>query len=187
MEWSEQHPRTPDGRHFVVRDRLWRLANPLLPPEITAVLVSELMAARQALRGPRTEPDAVHKARLRVDAAKQALGERGSVWWTDGAPDFNQKMAVNTPYADWYALQSRNRGRLKPRCARLHRRFKVTAHINELEPKGRMSYRRTGSIGRDRRRQQLPCRALLSAPKSSAFRCLPHAAIVRSTTRGGSR
>jgi hypothetical protein len=31
------------------------------------------------------------------------LGERGPVWWTDGAPDFNRKLVVNTPYADWYA------------------------------------------------------------------------------------
>ncbi|NHZ89888.1 hypothetical protein F2P45_12815 [Massilia sp. CCM 8733] len=32
-----------------------------------------------------------------------ALGERGPVWWTDGAPDFNRRMAANTPYAAWYA------------------------------------------------------------------------------------
>jgi hypothetical protein len=31
------------------------------------------------------------------------LGERGPVWWTDGAPDFNRRMARNTPYADWFA------------------------------------------------------------------------------------
>ena len=29
------------------------------------------------------------------------LGERGPVWWTDGAPDFNRKLARNTPYARW--------------------------------------------------------------------------------------
>jgi hypothetical protein len=39
-------------------------------------------------------------ARKRVDQAKHQLGERGSVWWTDGAPDWNRHMAVNTPYAD---------------------------------------------------------------------------------------
>jgi hypothetical protein len=47
--------------------------------------------------------DAERSARAAVDEAKQALGERGPVWWTDGAPDFNRKMAANTPYADWYA------------------------------------------------------------------------------------
>jgi hypothetical protein len=25
------------------------------------------------------------------------------VWWTDGTPDHNRRMARNTPYADWYA------------------------------------------------------------------------------------
>ena len=42
-------------------------------------------------------------ARREVDAAKVALGERGPVWWTDGAPDWNRHMAVNTPYAEWFA------------------------------------------------------------------------------------
>ena len=41
-------------------------------------------------------------ARLRVDAAKIALGERGPTWWTDGAPDFNRRLASNTPYAEWF-------------------------------------------------------------------------------------
>ena len=38
----------------------------------------------------------------RVDAAKRALGERGPVWWSDGAPDLNRRMARNTVYADWF-------------------------------------------------------------------------------------
>jgi hypothetical protein len=41
-------------------------------------------------------------ARARVDAAKTALGERGPVWWDDGAPDLNRRMARDTPYAAWY-------------------------------------------------------------------------------------
>ena len=41
-----------------------------------------------------------HKA---VNAAKVALGERGPVWWDDGAPDFNRHMARNTPYSEWFA------------------------------------------------------------------------------------
>lgn len=47
-------------------------------------------------------------ARRDVDLAKQALGERGPVWWDDGAPDFNRHLAKNTPYADWYTANSRN-------------------------------------------------------------------------------
>ncbi len=41
-------------------------------------------------------------ARVRVDSAKRALGERGPVWWTDGAPDLNRRMVRNTPYAEWF-------------------------------------------------------------------------------------
>ncbi|WP_409267495.1 hypothetical protein [Massilia sp. BHUDP2] len=49
---------------------------------------------------------AERQARAEVDAAKRALGERGPVWWTDGAPDYNRRMVANTPYADWYASLS---------------------------------------------------------------------------------
>ena len=31
-----------------------------------------------------------------------ALGERGPPWWDDGAPDYNRRMAVNTPYRAWF-------------------------------------------------------------------------------------
>jgi hypothetical protein len=41
-------------------------------------------------------------ARAEVDAAKIALGERGPPWWHDGAPDYNRRMARNTPYAAWF-------------------------------------------------------------------------------------
>ena len=49
------------------------------------------------------DKEAERSARADVDEAKRALGERGPVWWTDGAPDFNRRLAANTPYADWYA------------------------------------------------------------------------------------
>lgn len=42
-------------------------------------------------------------ARADVDPAKVALGERGPVWWEDGAPDLNRHFAKNTPYAEWAA------------------------------------------------------------------------------------
>lgn len=51
----------------------------------------------------RCDPVAREAARVRVDAAKQALGERGPVWWTDGAPDLNRHLARTTPYAAWAA------------------------------------------------------------------------------------
>jgi hypothetical protein len=49
------------------------------------------------------DADAREQARRQVDAAKHALGERGPVWWTDGAPDYNRHLAKNTPYAEWFA------------------------------------------------------------------------------------
>ena len=84
-----------------MRGRLWRASNPNISPDERQRLVDELMAARRAVRDAGGEPDATHAARDRVHAAKVALGERGPVWWTDGAPDFNRKLARNTPYAAW--------------------------------------------------------------------------------------
>ncbi len=92
---------TPDRRYFVVRGRLWRLSNPSLDPETHQRLVQELMKARRAVAGANNSTERI-SARLRVDAAKRALGERGEVWWDDGAPDYNRKLAVNTPYASWF-------------------------------------------------------------------------------------
>jgi hypothetical protein len=98
---------TPDRRYFVVRGRLWRLSNPWLSPEIHARLVKELMAARRAVRDASDSGERI-AARLKVDAVKEALGERGGVWWDDGAPDYNRNLAVNTPYAAWFSQSSRD-------------------------------------------------------------------------------
>ena len=61
------------------------------------------MAARRAVRDAKGDPAATVEARARVDAAKRGLGERGPVWWDDGAPDLNRRMVRNTPYAAWFA------------------------------------------------------------------------------------
>lgn len=100
-----KYPVTPDGRYFLVRGRLWRMSDPALPPAKREELVRALMAARTAKgRAMRAGDDAAREeARQAVDAAKHALGERGEPWWDDGAPDYNRKMARNTPYADWEA------------------------------------------------------------------------------------
>lgn len=105
MAGTSKYPSTPDGRYFVVRGRLWRTSNPDLPPEERQRLVNALMAARRqvGLARKANDPDAVRGARAAVDAAKRGLGERGPVWWSDGAPDYNRKLAANTPYAGWYA------------------------------------------------------------------------------------
>jgi hypothetical protein len=102
------NPTTPDGRYFVVRGRLWRCTNPSLSAETKEILVRELMQARRAKGEAMRNGDASGReaARARVDAVKHQLGERGPVWWTDGAPDWNRHMARNTPYADWFLTLS---------------------------------------------------------------------------------
>ena len=81
------------------------MADPALPEERRAVLTRELMAARRAVGTALRAGDqaALKAARAAVDRAKRALGERGPVWWDDGAPDLNRYMAKNTPYAEWFA------------------------------------------------------------------------------------
>lgn len=105
MTAPSTYPSTPDGRYFVVKGRLWRMSNPALAPDERQALVDRLMDARRqvgaALKAG--DRDAERSARSAVDEVKRALGERGPVWWNDGAPDLNRRMAANTPYADWYA------------------------------------------------------------------------------------
>jgi hypothetical protein len=105
MTKNQQYPDTPDGRYFIVRGRLWRTSNPALAPDVRQQLVNELMQARRqvGLAKKAGDAEAERAARAAVDAAKRGLGERGPVWWTDGAPDLNRKMVANTPYAAWYA------------------------------------------------------------------------------------
>ncbi len=56
-------------------------------------------------RGDRIDRE---QARKRIDEIEHQLGERGCVWWTDGAPYWNQHMAKNTPYAEWFAGLPKN-------------------------------------------------------------------------------
>jgi hypothetical protein len=102
-----QYPITPDGRYFVVRGRLWRCSDPHLSADTRKRLVDELMAARRAVAMSKRAGDqrALAAARSAVDAAKTALGERGAPWWHECAPDYNRRLAKNTPYAEWWTGQ----------------------------------------------------------------------------------
>ena len=99
-----RYPVTPDGRYFVVRGRLWRCTNPALDRDERERLTRELMRARAAVGRAKRAGDekGVRLARGAVNTAKVALGERGPVWWTDGTPDYNRRMAKNTPYREWF-------------------------------------------------------------------------------------
>ncbi|WP_122869014.1 hypothetical protein [Pseudomonas viridiflava] len=98
------NPTTPDGRYFVVKGQLWRCSNPSLTEEERQRLVNELMDARRAVKSAKVTQDSAQlkQARADVDVAKVALGERGPVWWKDGAPDYNRHKVDSTPYAQWY-------------------------------------------------------------------------------------
>ena len=93
--------RTPDGRYIIVRGRLWRATNPNLTEKERETHVKALMTARRAVRDALASGDeaALKEARAGVQAAKVALGERGPVWWDDGAKDWNRYLVKNTPYA----------------------------------------------------------------------------------------
>jgi hypothetical protein len=98
-------PITPDGRYLIVKGRLWRASNPGLVEQERERLVHELMDARRAVKAAKANQDeeGLAAARRAVDSAKRGLGERGPVWWTDGAEDLNRHLVKNTPYAEWFS------------------------------------------------------------------------------------
>jgi hypothetical protein len=102
------YPITPDGRYFVVKGRLWRCSNPNLDEQTRSEQVRALMQARRAVKQAlqHNQMDELATAREQVNAAKVALGERGTVWWKDGAPDYTRRSVEKTPYAEWYANYS---------------------------------------------------------------------------------
>jgi hypothetical protein len=93
---------TPDGRYFVSRGRLWRCTDPRLPEPERRAAVKALMQARRAVQLA-GDGAAERAARASVDAAKRRLGERGPVWWADGAPDEGGRHPARSGYADWWA------------------------------------------------------------------------------------
>lgn len=107
MPAPDKYPSTPDGRYFIVSGRLWRMSNPELAPEQRQKLVDQLMHARRKVGAAvkAGDAEAERSARAAADELKRALGERGPVWWTDGAPDFNRRLVADTPYAPWYAAR----------------------------------------------------------------------------------
>lgn len=98
---SKHYPRTPDGRYFVARGRLWRCTNPRLDDAERERLVKQLMQARRAVKHAET-PQQEKAARAGVHDAKVALGERGPVWWPGDAPDETRRKPENSRYADWW-------------------------------------------------------------------------------------
>ncbi len=95
------HPVTPDGRYFVAKGRLWRRTDPALAPSERRAAIKALMRARREV-GLAGDAEAERAARDDVDEAKRRLGERGPVWWSDGAPDESRLAPWNSSYAAWW-------------------------------------------------------------------------------------
>ena len=72
-----------EQRWVVIDGRRWRATDPLIPEDVAAELRKALMSARRAVGAARRagDPVAERAARDRVQAAKVALGERGTPWW----------------------------------------------------------------------------------------------------------
>lgn len=74
-------PTTDDGHYVVIDGRRWRATDPAIPERRRAELVRNLMAWRREVRRAKG-PDDEAAARAGVQAAKVALGERGTPpWW----------------------------------------------------------------------------------------------------------
>ncbi|EAU41785.1 hypothetical protein FP2506_15169 [Fulvimarina pelagi HTCC2506] len=107
---DRDYPETPDGRYFVAKGRLWRKTDPRLSEEERQAAVRDLMKARRAVKKA-AGGEAERNARDAVNSAKRRLGERGPVWWDDGAPDETQKAPWNSSYAGWWeGLETKENG-----------------------------------------------------------------------------
>lgn len=105
---ANKYPHTPDGRYFIAKNQLWRCTDPRLSDDEKRTHIKALMKARRAVRTAQQQNDeiALRQAREAVQSAKELLGERGPVWWQDGAPDEGGLAPHNSSYAEWWASHS---------------------------------------------------------------------------------
>ena len=88
-----------------MKGKLGRLSNPDIGLHDKARLVKALMNARRGVMVAKKagNREAELDAHKQVDEAKRSLGERGPVWWDDGAPDLNRHFVKSTPYAEGHS------------------------------------------------------------------------------------
>lgn len=91
-----------EDRWVVIDGRRWRATDPLVPEDVAAMLRRELMAARRAVGAAlkAEDPVAERAARDRVQAAKVALGERGTPWWEQTDDERRRRWEGYTPMAE---------------------------------------------------------------------------------------
>jgi hypothetical protein len=90
---AEEVEHTEDGRYIVVGGRRWRATDPAIPEDRNAELRSILMAWRREVR----RTDGASAARAGVQAAKVALGERGTPWWEQSDEERRARWEIDVP------------------------------------------------------------------------------------------
>ena len=90
---SDGPERTDDGRYIVVKGRRWRATDPEIPADRDAELRSILMAWRREVR----RTDGAPESRAGVQAAKIALGERGTPWWDQTLDERRARWETDVP------------------------------------------------------------------------------------------
>lgn len=87
---------TDDGRYVVIDGRRWRATDPDIPAERRDELQHVLMAWRRDVR--RTKgTDEERRSRDGVQAAKVALGERGTPWWEQTDAERRERWETDVP------------------------------------------------------------------------------------------
>ncbi|MDJ0029736.1 hypothetical protein QM583_22075 [Gordonia alkanivorans] len=84
---------TPDGHHIVINGRKWRATDPLIPDDRRSELQSILMAWRRDVKRTKGAPE----SRAGVQAAKVALGERGTPWWEQSDDERRARWEADVP------------------------------------------------------------------------------------------
>ena len=93
---SEPPETTEDGRYLVIDGRRWRATDPAIPQARREELTRVLMAWRREVRRTKgTEEEAASRAG--VQAAKVALGERGTPWWEQTDDERRARWSAEVP------------------------------------------------------------------------------------------
>ena len=87
---------TDDGRYLVIDGRRWRATDPAIPQDRRRQLTNVLMAWRREV-GRSKGTDGERTARDGVQAAKVALGERGTPWWEQSDDERRARWETDPP------------------------------------------------------------------------------------------
>ncbi|MCW2815276.1 MAG: hypothetical protein JWN84_2731 [Nocardioides sp.] len=87
---------TEDGHFVVIDGRKWRATDPDIPAERRDELQHVLMAWRREVKRTKGTDEERH-SRDGVQAAKVALGERGTPWWEQSDSERRARWETDVP------------------------------------------------------------------------------------------